>query len=335
MPNRNQNNMPDGFEPPVPAWSSDWKGEANSLTTAIFAVQGDVTESFMDWVNSALKGNNVGPEMLDNARFTDKNSVVNTVYIGYWRDDGYAQWWSDDTVSAWWKDDERLREESGYWRECYSMPIERLETLHSTPNAHGVANLATELEGPIQEHAYAGAARDRIEVSGREDLTSPESIDSTKLHSESSAQGRRTTVVPPANMCVIRSGQDWGHCGDEEREFYLGRVHPTLIEGMDYLSNNPIESRCMSMRLMRGIDAENDLDQTFGLGYALDIHAFEEWAKSHPTHLKIFDTFMGHAGAFGENMQLRLWHEVSVLPDKAGQFEYINCHSHTGLLPYC
>jgi hypothetical protein len=34
----------------------------------------------------------------------------------------------------------------------------------------------------------------------------------------------------------------------------------------------------------------------------------------------------------GDAMQLRLWHEVMVLPDQAQSFEYINCHERTGLM---
>jgi hypothetical protein len=34
----------------------------------------------------------------------------------------------------------------------------------------------------------------------------------------------------------------------------------------------------------------------------------------------------------GDAMQLRLWHEVMVLPDQAQSFEYINCHDRTGLM---
>ena len=336
MPQRNKNNMPEGFEPPVPAWAADWAGKATSLTTTLFAVQGTLTDTMRGWVSSALYDIEFAPELVDIAQFTDLKGIVNTVYIAYWRNDHYDRWWSNPAVAQWWQSDDRLSEEVGYWRERYDMPIERLETLHSTPNSHGVAKLAPELEGPIDEHAYPGAARDRIEISGSEDVSGFATVASTQLVSESLNNGQRVIVTPPANMCVIRSGQDWGHCDDEERDFYLNEVHPSLIEGMDYLSRNPEESRCLSMRLMEGVDAQgNELNQTFGLGYALDILAFEEWAKSHPTHLKIFGTFMTHAGNFGESMQLRLWHEVSVLGGDAGQFVYINCHSNTGLLPYC
>ena len=81
-------------------------------------------------------------------------------------------------------------------------------------------------------------------------------------------------------------------------------------------------------------EAGEALPQTFGLGYALDIFAFEEWAKSHPTHLRIFDQFMQHAERFADQMQLRLWHEVSVIQEGCSEMQYIGCHPKTGLLPY-
>jgi len=34
----------------------------------------------------------------------------------------------------------------------------------------------------------------------------------------------------------------------------------------------------------------------------------------------------------GDAMQLRLWHEVMVLPAETQSFEYVNCHDQTGLM---
>ena len=333
---RNRNNMPEGFEAPVPAWAADWSETAKSLTSGFFAIQGDLNGSFQEWVNSALYSADFAPEQVELAQFSDREGIVNNVYIAYWRDDNHKKWWNNENVADWWRSEDRLKDKAAYWRETFNMPVERFETLHSTPNSHGVASLADNLEGPVEEHAYPGAARDRISVSASEDLNGAEKVGSHKLKSTSSDEGKRVVVTPPAKMCVIRSGQDWGHCDTEERDFYLNEVHPTLIEGMAYLTENAEESRCLSMRLMQNTDKNHQqMEQTFGLGYALDIFAFEEWAKSHPTHLKIFGTFMNHAQKFAENMKLRLWHEVAVLNDNDGEFEYINCHQKTGLLPYC
>lgn len=333
MSKRNRANMPADFSPPVPAWSADWDGVAKSLTSAFFAVQGELTDSFLEWIDSALYGGESAPEQVERAQFVDRNGVKNNVYIAYWRDKGYEQWWSNPKVSDWWSSDKRLSEGVGYWREHYVTAVDHIETSHSSDQSHGIANLADELDGPIDQVGYAGAARDRIPVSTTEDLHGPDTI--STFSSKAANDGKRVMVIPPAKMSVIRSGQDWGHCEADEREFYLDQVHPTLVRGMNYLSENAEESRCLSMRLMENVDNNGQsINQTFGLGYALDIFAFENWAKSHPTHLEIFGTFMKHAQKFAEKMKLRLWHEVSVLAPSAGEFEYINCHSKTGLLPY-
>ena len=331
---RNRNNMPDGFEPPVPAWAADWTGGVTRLSSACFGVQGPEPDAWRRWVFDALQTHRDGPQRLERAVFADKAGVENTVYIGYWRNDDYDGWWQADGVGTWWADDARLGDGAGFWREVFHIAPDRIETLHSSPHAHGIAHLAGELEGPVDEHAYPGAARDRIPASGTDRLQGEPDTTAT-LVARTSHDGRRVAVVPPRNMCVIRSGQDWGHCTSDERDFYLTEVEPSLRAGMDFLRDNPGESRCLSMRLMRQSTLDGAmLDQTFGLGYGLDIYAFEEWAKSHPTHLRIFDQFMGHAGRFGEEMQLRLWHEVSVITPDAADFEYIACHRDTGLLPY-
>lgn len=75
-------------------------------------------------------------------------------------------------------------------------------------------------------------------------------------------------------------------------------------------------------------------ERTFGLGYVPDVHAFEQWAKSHPGHLAIFDGFLQIVETFGDSLSLRLWHEVTALPNDGCEFEYIACHSDTGLLGY-
>lgn len=335
MLKRNQNNMPEDFEPEVPAWMAKWPSSVKRLTTAVFACQGDITPSWQQWLDEALSANNShAPTLLEHAEFVDAEGVNNTVAIAYWSNEGFDKWWAQPTSRQWWSSPDRLHEGVGYWREIFHVPTERIETLHSAPSTHGIAALADELEGPVDEHGYSGAARDRIPLSGVESLRGPEAVGAL-LTAECSDGGRRVKIVPPANMCVIRSGQDWGHCDAFERAFYLDEVEPSLVAGMTFLRDNSAETRCLSMRLMRTTDHnQQPLDQTFGLGYALDIYAFEEWAKSHPTHLKILEKFMGHAGQFGDKMLLRLWHEVSVMTGTDGEFEYIECNSSTGLLRY-
>ena len=55
----------------------------------------------------------------------------------------------------------------------------------------------------------------------------------------------------------------------------------------------------------------------------------ERWAESHPTHLRIFVTFMRVAA---QVTKLQLYHEVSVFDRDSQGYEYINCHPSTGLM---
>ncbi|HET7742519.1 MAG TPA: phenylacetaldoxime dehydratase family protein [Mycobacterium sp.] len=60
--------------------------------------------------------------------------------------------------------------------------------------------------------------------------------------------------------------------------------------------------------------------------------ALEHWAKSHPTHVAIFNSFMRHMTRFDQDAQLRLYHEVMVPDANQQEFRYLDCHPNTGVL---
>lgn len=326
-------NMPPEWTPPAPAWQSVWEDTNDPLIAGYFGIQADQPTLLDGWAASAFSADH-GPAILEQGMYPDRNGIANYLYIGYWHQSEYRQWWANEYISGWWNDARRLKENVGYWREIIAMPFDRFETLHSTEIAHGVGVSADGIEGPIMEHGYPGGMRDRIALSEHHDLRNIESV-STPLKSNIKDSGARVMVVPPENLCVIRSGQNWSFCGDEEKNYYLNKVHPVLLEGMRFLRDNPIETNCYSLRF---VDKKNDgwggTEESFGLGYAADIYAFENWAKSHPTHLAIFGSFMKMVETFADQMKLRLWHEVTVLPGSGCEFEYIQCHPDTGLLGY-
>ena len=103
---------------------------------------------------------------------------------------------------------------------------------------------------------------------------------------------------------------------------------------MDYLLKNPDESGCCELRATDEVTAaESGLERSAGVGYFLTLAHLERWAEHHPTHLAIFNTFIEMAMKL-KRIDLRLWHEVAILPATGQQFEYVNCHPETGLLPY-
>ena len=328
-----RHNMPNGWSPPAPAWQSHWKDQSNPLVAAYFGVQADTSAPLDTWALPALRGRNA-PFAIERGRHTDPIGPVEFLYVAYWRESEYCKWWADPAHSDWWLSPARLSEGVGYWREVITMPFERLETLHSTEIPHGVGVSADLMDGPIIEHGYPGGMRDRIPKSEDHDLRSLNTME-TRLESRREAHGARIWVKPPEHMCVIRSGQNWSVCEGVQRAHYLEKLHPVLQKGMRFLREHPLETNCYTLRFVETKDAAwQPMEQSFGLGYGLDVHAFENWAKSHPTHLAIFSGFLEMVEVFGAELQLSLWHEVTTLPAEGCEFEYIACDPRTGLLPY-
>lgn len=326
-----RNNMSDNWTPPAPAWQSVWWDQEEPLVAGYFGTQAAQPDRLDNWISQAFNGED-GPLALEQGHYVDQAGVNNYFYISYWRESAYRRWWSKQ--AAWWQDPERLQDGVGYWREIMLMPFDRFETLHSTENPHGIGVSADHTEGPIIEHGYPGSARDRIPLSDDDDLRNINNVN-VPLKATSSDGDKRVLVIPPEHMCVIRSGQNWSLCDDDQKAYYLENLHPVLIEGMRFLRDEPEATHCYCMRFVQKNEAGwVDTEQTFGLGYATDIYAFENWAKSHPTHLAILGNFMKMVEKFSENMKLQLWHEVTVLPGEGCEFEYISCHSKTGLLAY-
>ena len=326
----NNANMPPDWEPPAPAWTSRWADGDGSLLAGYFAVQGGDVAPLQDWAEEALFGDQAPPRV-ERGRYLDALGVENRLYIAYWRLSDYSDWWQRHRT--WWDSPARDAEPGGYWREIIAMPLARTETLHSTPETHGVSRLCPEVSGPIREHGYPGGMRDRVPISAEVDLRASHSLD-RPLPGVRRA-GNRVLIHPPENLCVIRSGQNWRNCAGEQQARYLEELQPLLLEGMRYLRDNPRESGCYSMRFVTTTDGDwRDQDESFGLGYATDIFAFENWARSHPTHLAIFDNFLAMAEQFGPDLQLRLWHEVTAIDGVQCEFEYLGCNPATGLLPY-
>ena len=328
-----RNSMPAGWEPPAPAWESVWDNTSDSLVAGYFGIQSEDSVLLDNWATQAFSSTHA-PLSLEQGSYVDQNGVRNYLYIAYWRKSEYQRWWLLKTNSGWWADQQRLVEGVGYWREVIVMPFERFETLHSTESPHGVGVSAKGVRGPIKEHGYAGAMRDRIPLSETDDLKNIANV-AIQLQAQLEDDGNRVVITPPENMCVIRSGQNWSFCDKEEKAYYLRNMHPILLKGMTFLRDNPVEANCYSLRFVDNkTKAWESIEQSFGLGYSTDVYAFENWAKSHPTHLAIFGGFMKMVETFGDNMKLRLWHEVTVLPKDDCEFEYIACHPQTGLLSY-
>lgn len=324
--------MPPSHVPPFPAWAARFDPLVGQVVMAYFGVQSTAELSIEDlkpithrFVSSS------GPKHWDLAHCKDAAGFHNLIAIAYWSAPAdFLGWRQQSGFDVWWNDPQRAGETVGWFIEIVSPTADRFETLQASLGApEGVAHLAESLSDTVQEHGYWGSVRDRFALAQTDPLRG------TKPEANPSQQGSpRTHLSGRQNLCLIRSGQDWGATRDKERNLYLHDIQPVLEEGMTYLRDQGGPLGCLSCRFMRVLDTTTGepLEKSFGLAHFDELANLEAWAKTHPTHLAIFGGFMRYVRALDFQVALRLYHEVSVIPADSQCFEYINCHPGSGLL---
>lgn len=330
---------PKDWVPPVPAFSANVE---EPVTIAYVGIQcreaglDDVLQEFRLWC-SELSTGKAAPHSVDCAEYTDAQGHYTWVSIFYWpgQHEQYDQWRNRDKYREFWESDERLEGPVGYFSEVLHIPNERLETLYSSDNYEtGVGSSSGKHEGPIQSHNYWGSMRDRIPASSSENLEPPNLLSFASVQPQDSL-GKRVKIDPPMNLCTIRSGEDFSELVGREKEVFEEEIAPLLAEGMVYLRDNPLETGCFSCRHMRETTPQGQpIERGFATAHFDSVTRLEDWAETHPTHLKIFGRFIELATELRGDVKLKLWHEVTVTPGEGLEFEYVNCSPETGLLPY-
>ena len=297
--------MDAGWLPPVDAWQSRFVEADQPRVCLYLGAQAGEAEQATCVIDALLPA----LETVDAERgfFVDSNGFFNSVLVLYWPSLAeYDSYWAEGSAAAsWWETAKKRALHYGIWRERFSVAPDRFETLFSQKCPRGIGAFSSNLGEPVLQHGYWGSMRDRIAASEHDPLDS---------------------------LCLIRSGQDWSACDDEERSQYDRSVLPSLIEGMNFLRDNSDETGCQSCRFV----TETKLDQTplersFGVAAFRSLAHLERWAHTHETHLNIFNSFMGMVGSRGGKTDLSLWHEVFVLDPANCSFEYVNCHAATGI----
>jgi len=322
--------IPDDYAPPYPSYVARHKPSVKRVVMAYFGVQypGEApapAAAALQRIAAAFTAANA-PGHWDRASYVDEAGFTNIISIAYW--DAPA------SFDAWfalhgrdWTADSRVGEGVGYFIEVLRPAVERYETLFSaTDRPEGIAVLADSMSDVVQEHAYWGGARDRIPLSQTDEMA-PSGMPRVV------AEGARRRVLPHGNLCLIRSGQDWGDTEADELHMYQHEVEPVLREGMEFLRDDGLAIGCFANRYMRVIDADGaPVDKSFGMSWWKSLAALERWSESHPTHLAIFAAAMKYLQKLGPAARLKLYHEVTVAAADEQFFEYLNCHDRTGML---
>lgn len=276
------------------------------------------------------------PDYKDDAVFTDKSGYLNHVVALYWLDASAYRAWSRSAPVAEWRE-HILTQRVGMWWEPVIVDAQRAETITFKEFRRGVSGCPVSGLQTTEGTGYWGAARDRIPASA-DDMFEPAvaMLDQPagQTAGNAVASGHRV-IQPPANLAVIRSGVSWQACEGEQLKDYFERIKPKLDEGMAYLRDHPQETGCLTLRQVVAVEGTGQpMAEAYSLGHFLSLGHLESWAEHHPTHLSIYARAMAARRKFQDALQLRTYNEIFILDASNPCFEYFNCHSGSGLLPY-
>jgi aldoxime dehydratase len=320
----------DDYAPPYPSFVARHKPSVTRVVMAYFGLQsrgspGATAQQALGQLASDFAVAD-GPTYWDRASYLDEAGFTNVVTVAYWDDRQKFDGWFPAARERW-TGGQRTNSGFGTFIEALYPAVEGYETLFSSPDrAEGIAALADGMSGEVLEHAYWGGMRDRIPLSQTSEMApsgAPRAI----------RDGARIRIIPHDNLCLIRSGQDWGDTESAERKMYLGDVEPVLREGMNFLRDEGRSIGCYANRYMTVVGPDGAAtEKCYGMSWWKSLSALERWAESHPTHVRIFGAAMKYLSTLGPAAKLRLYHEVTVARADEQLFEYVDCHPRTGML---
>ncbi len=320
----------DDYAPPYPSFVARHKPSVTRVVMAYFGLQTRGAPSVAAEQALARLASDFTtsdhPTHWDRASYVDEAGFTNVVTVAYWDNrQTFDRWFP--SARARWTGEQRTNEGFGTFIEALYPSVEGYETLFSSlGRPEGVAVLADGMSGDVLEHAYWGGMRDRIPLSQTSEMApsgAPRAV----------SDGARIRIIPHDNLCLIRSGQDWGDTEATERQMYLGDVEPVLREGMDFLRDQGRSIGCYANRYMTVVGPDGAAtEKSYGMSWWKSLSALERWAESHPTHVRIFGAAMKYLSTLGPAAKLRLYHEVTVARADEQLFEYVDCHPQTGML---
>ena len=235
----------DDYAPPYPSFVARHKPSVTRVVMAYFGLQTRGAPSVAAEQALARLASDFNtpdrPTHWDRASYIDEAGFANIVTVAYWDDrQKFDRWFP--VARERWTGEQRTNNGFGTFIEALYPSVEGYETLFSSlGRPEGVAVLADGMSGEILEHAYWGGMRDRIPLSQTSEMApsgAPRAI----------RDGARIRIVPHDNLCLIRSGQDWGDTEAAERKMYLGDVEPVLREGIDFLRDQGRSIGCYANR---------------------------------------------------------------------------------------
>lgn len=322
--------IPEAWQPLYPAYASEVTGSLHVCMIAAQAKNKDAAILAYNKICSLLV-NAKGLMHSEHVFYIDEQGYSNEIEIAYWEDQGYYKQWIANSEKVFLDiTSNKKSNATGIWIEAMSCGRERFEISCSMKQIDwGLACHHATYEDRM--HGYYGAMRDRIAAAENGGL--PGSVGRLSPKLDSKTLGEHLTVSLPDNLCFIRTVQGWNECGEEERNYFLANTFPVYRRGVEFLQLHPIDTNCISARLVNYINGSEHSPQTETLAWFLSLSDLEAWAWNHPTHLAILNSRQKHMKKY-LTTKLLLGHEVSVISQKNMHVEYHNCHNETGFLKF-
>lgn len=322
---------PDDWEPHFDTWMLRYKSGVRRIVRATFGVEG--SQDALDCLLSLLKGDH-GPDVLERGALIplSKEETDTPLIFAYWADPKVYQTWNTGAqVRSFFETDRIAGTDVARWQEAGIISLTHNETNYSHDETlTGIARLPITERTQCDIYSYWGAARDRLPASTSDTM---EPYGAANVATQSTGKTQHVIVTAPGNACVIRTSQDWTKAPQDHEDWYLGSVEPTLKAGARFLHQRADTIGALATRYIREADEHgNPIGRTCVLGVFRSMADLENWTHNHPTHTAIYNAGLEMFAAFGTDVGVRLFHEVSVFPlgDLTG--EYTNCSPHMGLL---
>ena len=274
------------------------------------------------------------PGAVEHVRYIDPQGWHCQLVLAYWLlAADYEAWSARTEVAAWWQNlSLQISSAVGVWREAMVAPLTRFQYGAGSDHLAGLVTL-TGVE-PSTKFGYWGGYRDRIPDSATDKFLSPlPGVPEMRIRD---TRGRRLRVTTPDNLCYLREGQGWDDAGDEERGIWQQQMEPTVADWIATLRDEPQRTGCLSVRCCREFDGTTGMprERQSQAVFALSLHHIERAARTIATHLAVKNTFIRmHADAHFVP-RMHVWVEMLILKNGELVADYVNCHPHTGLLPY-
>ncbi len=335
------NNHTAGEQPGQAALPADYPGKTASfpapierLVYGIFGVQSRATDRD-DHHPAELKARfaaSDGPSKVEHLQYCDQQGAHCDVYLAFWADRArYRRWHEAPAFQDCWRALPRSGP-VGHWYEIIDAGKDYYQYGAGVPEKGGISALGELV--PCDKFGYWGGYRDRVPASTHDDFAPalrrmPPAVERATL-------GRRLRVETPDNICFIREGQGWDKAGPEERRVWQEKMAPVVDRWVSTLRDHPAATGCFSLRFCRELDYDSGkpLEKQSQIAFLLSLAHIEKAARTTHTHLQVKQSFTDMYTEPRFSPQMHIWVEMLIV--KRGELanEYLNCHSHTGFLPY-